>query len=320
VTAMKRIACSLMLLIIIELPTYAQKMRIAIMDFEAKGVDNITAYNISELIRSEMINNDSFLVIERTQMNQILKEQGLQMTGCTEVVCAVQAGRLLSAQKILIGTVMKMGDTIIITGRIVDVTRGVGDFSETQNAYSEKIVNKAISIFVENLTRRIHGKKPVKVDLGNKREYRGDYAEHHSPTIACVSSCLLPFWSGSFNAEYNNWGIAFAITKTISLIGYFTWVLNLGSDTSSIDKSSSSNDVIVMFILMSVYGALTLADAIYSYNFVDLYNKKYLVINDENIKSVSISLSPRIRLTEDNTHHYREYKCDGMDIAAVYRF
>jgi len=99
--------------------------RIAVMDFIPKGVPVTMAQNISELIRAELINSNTCIVIERAQMGSLLREQGFQQTGCTDVSCAVQVGKLLSAQKILIGTVMKMGNSLIITGRIVDVEKGV---------------------------------------------------------------------------------------------------------------------------------------------------------------------------------------------------
>ena len=74
------------------------RMRIAILDFQADGVSKSIARRISELIRTEMINTGKYIVIERNQMNIILKEQGLQQTGCTDENCAVQVGKLLSAK------------------------------------------------------------------------------------------------------------------------------------------------------------------------------------------------------------------------------
>ncbi len=151
------ISISLFLVLAISMPLHAKKMRIAIMNFKAKGVSRALSENVSELIRGEMINTGRFTVIERAQMNNILKEQGFQRTGCTDVSCAVEIGKLLSAKKILIGTVMKMGGMIIITARIVDVQSGSGEFSEKQNAKSEKDLYNAVTIFTQKLTDRIEG-------------------------------------------------------------------------------------------------------------------------------------------------------------------
>lgn len=116
--------------------------RLAVMDFQAKGVPADVAKNVSELIRTELINSNRYLIIERAQMNQILKEQGIQQTGCTDINCAVQVGQLLSANKILIGSIMKIGKNIVISGRIVDVEKGIGEKAASETTESiDDIVN-----------------------------------------------------------------------------------------------------------------------------------------------------------------------------------
>ena len=134
------------------LPLYSKQTRVAVMNFNAKGVSKILAQNVSELIRGEMINSGRYTVIERSQMRKILKEQGFQRTGCTDVSCAVEMGKILSARKILIGTVMKMGGVIVITGRIVDVKTATSEFSAKEKAENEKQLYSAVSLFVDKLT------------------------------------------------------------------------------------------------------------------------------------------------------------------------
>ncbi len=133
----------------------ADKMMIAVLDFEARGVSKSIAANVSDLIRNEMINSGRYVVIERSQMGAILKEQGLQVTGCTDISCAVQIGKILSARKILLGTVMKMGKKIVINGRIVDVELAVAEYSESATAESEEALIDSVKEFTENLTSKI---------------------------------------------------------------------------------------------------------------------------------------------------------------------
>lgn len=147
----------LSLIIILTAPAdiFAEKMRIAVMNFKGTGVSQTTADNVSELIRGDMINTGLYLVIDRSQMDVILKEQGLQQSGCTDVSCAVQVGKILSAKKILTGTVMDIGGIIVITARVVDVETGTGEFSEKVSAKSEQLIVKAVTLFTERLTERI---------------------------------------------------------------------------------------------------------------------------------------------------------------------
>ncbi|MFC1669260.1 CsgG/HfaB family protein [Spirochaetota bacterium] len=153
---MRKIAITV-LLILLCMPLFAKKMRIAIIDFKAKGIPKSDAVKVSELVRNELINTGKFTVIERAQMKEILKEQGFQQTGCTDVSCAVKVGKLLSAKKILVGTVMKLGRKIIITGRIVDVEKGVAEFSEKGKARSNDDLDIAVENFAAKLSRKIGG-------------------------------------------------------------------------------------------------------------------------------------------------------------------
>lgn len=125
---------------------------IAVMDFISRDVPPSVAYNVSELIRTELINTGKYTVLERSQVKEILKEQGLQQTGCTETSCAVQIGKLLSARKILIGSVMKLGAKLIISGRVVDVEKGVGEQGASGKADSIDNLDQGVIEFINNLT------------------------------------------------------------------------------------------------------------------------------------------------------------------------
>lgn len=126
--------------------------RVAVIDFQSKGINATISKNVSELIRAELISSGKYTVIERAQMAEILKEQEFQMTGCTDVSCAVKVGKLLSARKILVGSVMQMGTKIIISGRIVDVERGVGEEAANQDAQSANELDTAVRLFVAKLS------------------------------------------------------------------------------------------------------------------------------------------------------------------------
>ena len=132
-------------------------MRVAILDLHAKGTSNIIAGAVTDIIRSELVNSGMLNIVERTQMDEILKEQGFQASGCTDQSCAVEIGKLLAAHKILIGEVNKLGETFIITVRIVDIKKGLAEFSSKETASSEDILNEAASKLSNKLVARITG-------------------------------------------------------------------------------------------------------------------------------------------------------------------
>jgi len=129
-------------------------MRVAIMDFGGEDISARDAKKVSDLIRTEIVNTGQYTVIERNEMGKILQEQGFSMTGCTEVSCAVQAGKLLSARKMLVGTVMKLDESLIINGRIIDVQRGTAEYAHKEIAQSRQDLVRAVDVFVARLTKR----------------------------------------------------------------------------------------------------------------------------------------------------------------------
>jgi len=146
--------CILLIIMILLIPAtvLADKNRIAVMDLRADGISKNKALRISELIRTEIVNTGVYTVIERNQMDMVFKEQGIQQTGVINDAYAIKMGELLSAQKILIGTVMQLGDAIIISGRIVDIEKGIAEFAVNQSAANENELLEATRLFCKKLT------------------------------------------------------------------------------------------------------------------------------------------------------------------------
>jgi TolB-like protein len=196
---MKRKILMIILLLIATETTPAEKMRIAIMDFQGKDVSTSIANTVSELIRTEMINTGRYIVIERAQMGEILKEQGLQQAGCTDISCAVEVGKILSAKKILIGNIMKLGKTLIINGRIVDVEKGVAEFGEKQNVNSEDDLFNGVNLFTKNLTKRID---VADVSSGEKTAEKRKVEKEAREDPASYAPIDIPNLRLTFNGSY----------------------------------------------------------------------------------------------------------------------
>jgi len=97
------------------------KESIAILDFEANGITISEAKTLTDKFRYEIIQLEKYQVIERSQSEAILKEQGFQQLGCTSMECAVEIGRLIGVSKIFAGSIGKIGTIYAINCRIIDV-------------------------------------------------------------------------------------------------------------------------------------------------------------------------------------------------------
>ena len=88
----------------------SDKTRIAIQNIEAKsGVDPNAAATVTDLLSSELVSLRRFDVVDRKNMESIMKEQALQQGGCTDQACAVKLGNLLNVQKMVVGSLSKLG-------------------------------------------------------------------------------------------------------------------------------------------------------------------------------------------------------------------
>jgi TolB-like protein len=153
---MKRILAAVCVVAIWSTAARAEKMQIAVIDLAPRDVPKVVANAVTDIVRSEMVKTGYFTVIERAQMNEILKEQGLQGSGCTDQTCAVQVGKLLSARKILVGEVNRAGAGFVITVRIVDVEKGTAEFAATEKANSDDVIDQAGIGITRKLAQNIY--------------------------------------------------------------------------------------------------------------------------------------------------------------------
>ena len=94
---------------------------IAVLEFTGKNVSAVEASALTDRMRSELFRTGQFRVIEREMMDEILGEQGFQMSGCTTDECIVEMGRLIGVDQIISGSISRVGEVFSIAARTVDV-------------------------------------------------------------------------------------------------------------------------------------------------------------------------------------------------------
>ncbi len=123
-----------------------EKIKLAVLDFEGKNITQESTDAVTDLLRTELFNTGAFNVVERRQITQLLEEQQFQSSGLTNTDQAVEIGRLLNVEKIMIGTVTRLGNTHIINTRIVDVQTGLVELAEAiESRGSEENLPRAIT-------------------------------------------------------------------------------------------------------------------------------------------------------------------------------
>lgn len=97
---------------------------IAISNIELIKIHNVESSTITNRLYSELFKSRQFVILERQKMEEILKEQGFQQTGCTTNECLVEMGKLLNVRLMVGGSVTKVNRLHSIDLRIIDVQSG----------------------------------------------------------------------------------------------------------------------------------------------------------------------------------------------------
>lgn len=108
----------------------AQNYRIAVSELDAKGVTISEAAIVTDFLRNDLFTTGKFEVLERAKMKEILEEIAFQQTGCTTAECAVEMGKILNVEKMIVGSLSRLGNTYYVSIRFVDVATGKVEFAD----------------------------------------------------------------------------------------------------------------------------------------------------------------------------------------------
>ena len=78
------------------LSVFIPKDIIAVLELDAVGVSDKDAQVLTQRLTNQISKTNQFIVVERNQIDKILKEQKFQHSGCTKTQCAVEIGQLLN--------------------------------------------------------------------------------------------------------------------------------------------------------------------------------------------------------------------------------
>ncbi len=119
--------CSLMLISLSFAAAFADgagRQTIAVIDFESIGSEEHLGKAVAEIMRTELIGANRYRVVERAQISKALSEQKLQTSGLIDDRSAVEIGKLVGADLIVIGSVVKIGNAYTINSRMMDTKTG----------------------------------------------------------------------------------------------------------------------------------------------------------------------------------------------------
>ena len=156
--SMRYLFTSLLLILLLCTISYSQnKSSIAVLELEAGGISAYEAQVLSNRLRTELFKTDRFTVLERDKMDEILIEQGFQLSGCTTNDCVVEAGKLIGVEQMVAGNIAKIDNFFTIDIRLIDVETGKVVKTATEDC--ECALKDVLTNSIRNVARSISGLK-----------------------------------------------------------------------------------------------------------------------------------------------------------------
>lgn len=212
----------LLLVIIIAMSMGIAQTTIAVIDFDGRNISTGEVATLTDRFRDELTKTNQYIVVERGKMEEVLREQGFQQSGCTSDECVVEVGQLIGVQQMVGGSIGKVGNVISVSARIIDVESGEiinvttydhsGDIGGLLTEGMRQVVARLISSVSESMVSQlqgfgslyitsepsaaniwidgiqISGTTPAMIDKQNVGEHeilvqKGDYSARQSTTI-----------------------------------------------------------------------------------------------------------------------------------------
>jgi len=135
-------------------PPYAAETGTAIQNIaiitlkNGDGVSAADAELITDRLNAELFRTGKVTMMEREQINAVLKEQGFQRSGaCTDAECLVEMGQVLGVRFIATGSIGLLGKMYMVNLRLIDVRSG----------QIERVVSKDVKGGIEDVVLHLRG-------------------------------------------------------------------------------------------------------------------------------------------------------------------
>ena len=186
------------------------KMTVAILDFEPRGISTLEAQTLTDRFATEINNTGKVVLVDRNSMREVMQEQGYTEVECSSEECAAEVGAMLGVQFMISGAIGKLGDTYTIDAKMFEVATGAA--AKTINTTYEGKVDGLITE-IEILAWEMMGLKLPK-SLANKRE-------GGSPQVAAVSRGKSRFGAMMRSMIVPGWGQLYSDRKLMgwSILG-----------------------------------------------------------------------------------------------------
>jgi len=164
---------------------------VAVLDYEAAAPDNKDlGAQMADILTARLSVEDAFQLVERAKLGKVIEEQKLKLVGLADQDKAVEVGKLLGAQLMVIGKTFMMDKQLMIVTKVVGVETGAVK-GTLRTVEPSKPLAEAILLLAEDITALIRkeaaGLLPPDTKLADPlAEIRAAVGDRPLPVVAVV--------------------------------------------------------------------------------------------------------------------------------------
>lgn len=98
----------------------SKKTKVTVLNIDTKGLTS-DPEQMGNLVRLEVAKLDTFEVMDKYDVAYLIEKNNLKIANCYGKICIVEVGKTLNADKMITGSVMLLGEAIVITLHLIDV-------------------------------------------------------------------------------------------------------------------------------------------------------------------------------------------------------
>jgi len=137
-----------------------ERLSVAVLPFESKDIGaDLGSIDLLDKLVTGFVNSGRFKVIERAQLEKILNEQKLGLTGVLDASTAAQIGKGIGVDGVVVGSITRSGNTVTIDARLIDTESAA--ILTARDAFSNGISLQDLSQMITELVGKIQADLPM---------------------------------------------------------------------------------------------------------------------------------------------------------------
>ncbi|MFC1799193.1 CsgG/HfaB family protein [Thermodesulfobacteriota bacterium] len=131
-----------------------ERLSLTVMPFEQKGNVSDAGLSFQDNLTNSLVGRNRFRMIERNQLEMILREQELSSSKLVDRETALKMGKLVAARAIITGSFVETSKGIEIVARMIDTE--TSEILETEDVYAEARDLMTLRTLAEGLAIKLH--------------------------------------------------------------------------------------------------------------------------------------------------------------------